>query len=109
MVETRPFLAYFENKECTLRIFKLKRDNPVNIGRVSETIILWAKNITGNKLINVRIIVTDKEVTVLPSTFEKLKADEIVKVTFVWRPKLGRRTALKTKLKSFATEVIESR
>lgn len=109
MVETRPFLAYFEDRKETLRIFKLKRDNPVNVGKVSETIILWAKNITMNELINVRISVGDKEVIVSPSTFEKMDAGEVVKVTFVWKPDINRRTPLQTKIKSAATEVIRPR
>lgn len=109
MVENRPFLAFFGNKEGTLRIFKLTRDNPVHAGKVSETITLWAKNIIGNELVNVSITVADKEVVVSPSTIQKMAKNEMVKITFVWRPKLGRRTALKTKINSFATEVIKPR
>ena len=109
MVETRPFLAFFEGKEGTLRIFKLKRDNPVHAGKASETITLWAKNITSNELVNVSITVADEEVEVSPSTIKKMAKDEMVKVSFIWRPKLSRRTALKTRINTFATEVIKPR
>ena len=106
MVENRPFLSYFEDSKERSRIFKLKKDNPVHAGKTSETITLWVKNITGNELLNVSITVTDKEVEVSPSTLERMEKDEVVKVTFVWRPDLNRRTALETKINSFATEVI---
>lgn len=109
MVETRPFLAFFEDRKRTLRITKLKRDNPVNAGKVSEKIVLWAKNITGNELLNVQISVNDKEVMVSPSIFKRIDKDEVVKVTFIWKPDINRKTALKTKLKSAATEVIRPR
>lgn len=109
MAENRPFLAFFEDNEGKSRIFKLKRDNPVHAGKVSETITLWAKNITGNELINVRIAVADEEVEVSPSTIQRMGKNEMMKVAFVWRPKLGRRTALQTKINSFATEIIRPR
>lgn len=106
MAENRPFLAYFEDSKEKSRIFKLKKDNPVHAGKTSETITLWVKNITGNELLNIRITVTDGEAEVSPSTIQRMVKDEMIKVTFVWRPKLNRRTALETKIKSFATEVI---
>lgn len=109
MAENRPFLAFFENNKEKSRIFKLKRDNPVNAGKTSETITLWAKNITGNELINIRIAVVDEEVEVSPSTIQRMGKGEMIEVTFIWRPKLGRRTALQTKINSFATEVIRPR
>jgi len=110
MVNDRPFLAFFEKIGGTYqRISKLRKESPIAAGKTSETIILYVKNITPNELFDIHISVADTEVEVSPSKIQKLNAGEMVAITFVWRPSLNRRTALKTKLNSVATEVIKPR
>lgn len=112
MAENRPFLAFYErdNSGQFKRVYALERGNEVvNAGSESATIVLYAKNITMHELINISIMADDEDVVISPSKIQSLGVGRMIEVAFTWKPKLRRRTALSTKIRSVATEVIRPR
>ena len=108
MVNDRPFLAFYEDNAGTLRVFHLKKNKPsdaVDAGKVSKPITLWAKNITGNEIFDVRIFSSNTELEISPSRIPSMKAEEMVKITLVWSPSLKQEDPLKVSINSTAREI----
>lgn len=105
MVEKRAFLTFFKDKGCLNPVRTLISNEIVDAGKESEEWIFYARNITGNELLNISIKCKDKDVKIFPAKIARMEPHDVRVISFKFMPALNRKSPLSAGIDVTATEV----
>lgn len=84
-----PYIRFYSDSSCTKEISTIQFKD-ITLTGTTKNLDVWVKNVSKYEILNVSISILDGDVSVEPLIIPLLLSNQQTKVTFIFKPPIGR-------------------